>query len=112
MDPTLALSCRPLLHPGRPDEANAPGEVAEPLTRLPLGGEPPETLDAIPGQPPRPEAWPSGCRFHPRCELWKSLGEPEICVNEDPRPDEDAAHWAACHFAGQHAGLRAREGKR
>ena len=79
---------------------------------LPLGGEPPETLDAIPGQPPRPEAWPSGCRFHPRCELWKSLGEPEICVNEDPRPDEDAAHWAACHFAGQHAGLLAREGKR
>ncbi len=66
---------------------------------LPLGGEPPERLDAIPGQPPRPEAWPSGCRFHPRCELWKSKGEPEICVDDDPKPDESQPHWAACHFA-------------
>ena len=66
---------------------------------LPLEGRPPERLDAIPGQPPRPEAWPSGCRFHPRCARWQSLGEPEICRTEEPRPDESESHWAACHFA-------------
>lgn len=66
---------------------------------LPLDGPPPDRLDAIPGQPPRPESWPPGCRFHPRCELWRSLGQPEICRTEDPSPDESRPHWAACHFA-------------
>ncbi|OIJ65027.1 ABC transporter ATP-binding protein [Streptomyces mangrovisoli] len=28
-----------------------------------------ELLQAIPGQIPPPSAWPSGCRFHPRCSL-------------------------------------------
>jgi oligopeptide/dipeptide ABC transporter ATP-binding protein len=66
---------------------------------LPLSGEPPEELEALPGQPPQPEDWPSGCRFRPRCPLWQALGQPEICVTTDPRGDESAAHWAACHFA-------------
>ncbi len=58
---------------------------------LPLGGEPPEELAAIPGQPPRPEAWPTGCRFHPRCPLWREKGEPEICVDDDPQARRVAA---------------------
>lgn len=66
---------------------------------LPLSGEPPAELDALSGQPPRPEAWPTGCRFHPRCPTWRLLGEPEICTTTDPMVDETAPHWAACHFA-------------
>lgn len=66
---------------------------------LPLSGEPPKELDALPGQPPRPENWPSGCRFHPRCPTWRRRGEPEICTTTDPHVDETTPHWAACHFA-------------
>jgi peptide/nickel transport system ATP-binding protein len=66
---------------------------------LPLSGEPPAALEALPGQPPRPDAWPTGCRFHPRCPLWRLLGEPEICTTTDPEVDEADPHWAACHFA-------------
>jgi oligopeptide/dipeptide ABC transporter ATP-binding protein len=78
---------------------------AHPYTRallgglLPLSGEPPTELEALPGQPPRPDAWPTGCRFHPRCPTWRLLGEPEICTTNDPEVDETQPHWAACHFA-------------
>lgn len=59
------------------------------------------------------EAWevpgktPSGCRFHPRCPLYESLGRPEACVLEDPRLQvpqgtSDEGHLAACHYPGQH----------
>lgn len=65
---------------------------------LPLEGDPPEELSAIPGQPPQPEMWPSGCRFHPRCPLWRDLSEPEICRTDDPQPDTSSERWAACHF--------------
>ncbi|GAA5149783.1 ABC transporter ATP-binding protein [Microbacterium pseudoresistens] len=66
---------------------------------LPLGGEPPARLDAIPGQPPRPGSWPTGCRFSPRCPLYRAKGEPEQCRTHDPRARGDGSHWAACHFA-------------
>jgi peptide/nickel transport system ATP-binding protein len=66
---------------------------------LPLHGEPPSELASLPGSPPRPEEWPSGCRFHPRCPLRAELGDPERCVTEQPVADERQAHWAACHFA-------------
>ncbi len=68
---------------------------------LPLVGEPPEELDALPGQPPRPEDWPSGCRFHPRCPVYVRLGKPDVCRETDPNVDETQSHWAACHFANQ-----------
>jgi oligopeptide/dipeptide ABC transporter ATP-binding protein len=67
---------------------------------LPLRGRPPERLGALPGQPPRPESWPSGCRFHPRCPLREALDRPERCVQEAPVADQSAPRWAACHFAG------------
>jgi oligopeptide/dipeptide ABC transporter ATP-binding protein len=66
---------------------------------LPLHGEPPKELEALPGQPPRPEDWPTGCRFHPRCPLREALGRPERCESEQPAADESEQHWAACHFA-------------
>jgi oligopeptide/dipeptide ABC transporter ATP-binding protein len=112
---TVAEICDRVLvmYAGRIVESGTVAEVfagpRHPYTRgllaslLPLEGTPPERLDAIPGQPPRPESWPSGCRFHPRCELWQALGQPENCRIEDPRPDESAAHWAACHYAREGA---------
>lgn len=54
---------------------------------------------AVPGQVPAPGAWPSGCRFHPRCAL-----ADERCRSEDPRlpaADEPLAPRAACHHAGE-----------
>ncbi|MGB4136032.1 MAG: ABC transporter ATP-binding protein, partial [Microbacterium sp.] len=68
---------------------------------LPLEGEPPERLDAIPGQPPHPGSWPTGCRFHPRCPLYREKGEPERCRTGDPVARGDRTHWAACHFAAE-----------
>jgi peptide/nickel transport system ATP-binding protein/oligopeptide transport system ATP-binding protein len=68
---------------------------------LPLRGKPPERLQALPGQPPRPESWPSGCRFHPRCPLREALDRPEVCEQEAPVADRSGPRWAACHFAGQ-----------
>jgi peptide/nickel transport system ATP-binding protein len=50
-------------------------------------------LPSIPGQPPLPSAWPSGCRFHPRCEraigLCRSAAPNLVAVRAD--------HLAACH---------------
>jgi oligopeptide/dipeptide ABC transporter ATP-binding protein len=67
---------------------------------LPLVGEPPGKLDALPGQPPQPDQWPTGCRFHPRCRLRTALGNPERCVEQEPVGGDTAdGHWAACHFA-------------
>jgi peptide/nickel transport system ATP-binding protein len=70
---------------------------------LPLHGEPPSELVSLRGSPPRPEEWPSGCRFHPRCPLRAELGDPERCVTEQPVADERQPHWAACHFTDRTA---------
>jgi oligopeptide/dipeptide ABC transporter ATP-binding protein len=64
---------------------------------LPLHGPAPASLDALRGQPPRPEEWPHGCRFHPRCPLYAELGDPR-CERDEPAA-HGAGHWAACHFA-------------
>ena len=37
------------------------------LDAMPQVGDPRERLRAIPGEVPRPETFPSGCRFQPRC---------------------------------------------
>ena len=36
------------------------------------------------GEIPNPTAIPPGCRFHPRCPLYRELGEPEECRTSDP----------------------------
>ncbi|HET6161365.1 MAG TPA: ABC transporter ATP-binding protein [Dongiaceae bacterium] len=61
----------------------------------PGSADPAELLPAIPGQPPAPGAFPSGCRFHPRCPRAAS-----VCTQERPvlRPIRDQ-RAAACHFA-------------
>jgi oligopeptide/dipeptide ABC transporter ATP-binding protein len=56
------------------------------------------------GDVPSPLFPPSGCRFHPRCQLRASLGNPEICAKEEPPLNEVArAHYCACHFRGPDA---------
>jgi oligopeptide/dipeptide ABC transporter ATP-binding protein len=51
------------------------------------------------GDPPSPADPPSGCRFHTRCWLRGSIGDPEICVTTDPpavtAPGGGSVH---CHF--------------
>jgi oligopeptide/dipeptide ABC transporter ATP-binding protein len=51
------------------------------------------------GEIPSPADIPSGCRFHPRCWLWRRLGQPARCANEDPSLSSGVGdHSAACHF--------------
>jgi oligopeptide/dipeptide ABC transporter ATP-binding protein len=56
------------------------------------------------GDVPSPLRPPSGCRFHPRCQLRASLGNPEICATEEPElVDVGTNHFCACHFRGPNA---------
>jgi oligopeptide/dipeptide ABC transporter ATP-binding protein len=54
-------------------------------------------LPAIPGGVPDPRAWPSGCRFHPRCPIAR-----EVCRADVPelvaRTPDDLVHVVACPF--------------
>jgi oligopeptide/dipeptide ABC transporter ATP-binding protein len=55
------------------------------------------------GEAPSASRIPDGCRFHPRCPLYRQLGEPERCRSQDPVLDTATGetapkHVAACHF--------------
>ncbi|MDX1576878.1 MAG: ABC transporter ATP-binding protein [Gemmatimonadota bacterium] len=55
------------------------------LRAIPSVDRPDRGLAVIPGRVPDPEAWPEGCRFHPRCPYaW------ERCAAESPPFDGDA----------------------
>jgi oligopeptide/dipeptide ABC transporter ATP-binding protein len=79
---------------------------------LPLRGEPPARLEALPGQPPRAGEWPEGCRFRPRCPLWADLGRPEICTVEEPTLTQHGKAMTACHFAERSVAEAARSERR
>jgi oligopeptide/dipeptide ABC transporter ATP-binding protein len=52
------------------------------------------------GEAPTASNIPAGCRFHPRCPLYRELDQPERCRTEDPAlPGPGRGHAAACHFA-------------
>jgi oligopeptide/dipeptide ABC transporter ATP-binding protein len=52
-------------------------------------------LETIEGTVPNPAAFPSGCKFHPRCPRMQA--DPK-CRDVDPALKEVASrHWAACH---------------
>ncbi len=52
-------------------------------------------LPSIPGQPPSVNAFPSGCRFHPRCALAIDACRAERPALREMKP----GHLAACHRA-------------
>jgi oligopeptide/dipeptide ABC transporter ATP-binding protein len=64
------------------------------------------------GDVPSPVNPPSGCRFHPRCQLRSALGDPQICAAQEPAllQIDGAEHAVACHFRG--AGLAVGGGAR
>jgi oligopeptide/dipeptide ABC transporter ATP-binding protein len=56
------------------------------------------------GEIPNPTNIPTGCRFHPRCPLYREMGEPSQCRTEDPQLEATGTHRTACHFHGQETG--------
>jgi oligopeptide/dipeptide ABC transporter ATP-binding protein len=66
------------------------------LAAIPRTHGPMVRLAQIPGTPPSPTAFPSGCRFHPRCNH-----RMPICA-ADPPPfswvDDDQTRGEACHL--------------
>jgi peptide/nickel transport system ATP-binding protein len=53
------------------------------------------------GDVPSPVNPPSGCHFHPRCQLRTRLGDPDVCAaQEPPLVDVGRDHLVSCHFAG------------
>ncbi len=67
------------------------------LKAVPRIDRPARTLAAIPGTVPTATAWPSGCRFHPRCPR-----RVERCVSDQPvRSDVGSGHHANCWLVTQ-----------
>jgi len=61
---------------------------------IPRLGQKADRLQTIPGNVPSPLAFPSGCKFHPRCPIGHDLPR---CRAEEPWLREVApGHWAAC----------------
>ena len=79
-------------------------EPAHPYTQrlleaFPDVEDPTSDLASIPGNPPRLDDLPPGCRFEPRCALRQAL-----CANLGPRLRQVApGHRAACHLVGEDA---------
>jgi peptide/nickel transport system ATP-binding protein len=71
-----------------------------------IDGAPGHDLYSIPGQVADPARRPSGCVFHPRCEMRNGR---ERCVAQVPEVRPVApGHGAACHFAAETAEWSAR----
>ena len=61
------------------------------MAAVPRIDAPKSRLQAIPGQVPAATAWPSGCRFHPRCpHAWTK------CAIEEPPLLGTGDHTARC----------------
>ena len=82
--PTAAL----FAHPSHPYTRGLFGSIPR------LTG-PVERLRPIPGTVPSPAAWPSGCRFRPRCPY---AFEP--CGREPPPKDVGPGQWMRCWLEG------------
>jgi len=67
------------------------------LPAFPDIAEPGSELASIPGNPPRLDDLPPGCRFEPRCHIGN--GEP-VCLKQlPPSVSIEPEHQVACHFA-------------
>jgi peptide/nickel transport system ATP-binding protein len=69
------------------------------LQAFPDVERPGSTLASIPGNPPRLDDLPAGCRFEPRCQCeWREA----ICAHKPPPLVEiGPKHWIACHWAAR-----------
>jgi peptide/nickel transport system ATP-binding protein len=66
------------------------------LLAFPDIAEPGSELASIPGNPPRLDELPPGCRFQERCHV--TQGAP-ICLQQPPPVKEiTPGHWVACHL--------------
>lgn len=69
-------------------------------------GDRSDRLYVIPGMVPRPQDFPSGCRFRTRCEF-----ATEKCAKLPPTVELEDGHLAACWYAEEvRAGTKARTG--
>jgi len=92
-----------VLYAGRVAESNAVDAIfahpRHPYTRelircIPREGQAPGSLKGIPGLVPSVTAYPSGCRFHPRC------GDAQArCARDAPTLEDTDAGAVACHFS-------------
>ena len=65
-----------------------------------LGGERTGPRALLSGEPPNPTAVTVGCRFAPRCPLYRALGQPERCRSTEPAlAAVDVGHTVACHYS-------------
>ena len=65
------------------------------LGAMPRVGESRERLQTIPGTVPPPTAWPSGCRFHDRCQYaWDRTAR-----EHPPLYEVESGHLSRCHLA-------------
>lgn len=98
-----------VLYLGRIVEIGPSTEVishpAHPYTRALLAVTSGDEDLILAGETPSAAAVPPGCRFHPRCPLYRALGEPEQCRTQDPQllavdseSSADSLHDTACHF--------------
>jgi peptide/nickel transport system ATP-binding protein len=62
-----------------------------------------ERLTSIRGMVPSPLRFPSGCKFHPRCDYAQDNCKVDEPVLRELRPD----HWVRCHYAEE---IKARGG--
>ncbi len=70
------------------------------LLAFPDIAEPGAELASIPGNPPRLDALPPGCRFQPRCHIWNGEG---VCTDSHPQPHElSPGHLVSCHLVIKH----------
>jgi oligopeptide/dipeptide ABC transporter ATP-binding protein len=60
-------------------------------------------LRTIPGMVPPPQAFPSGCRFHPRCAYARAIqADGPACGMTVPELHEvEPGHFVRCHYATQ-----------
>jgi oligopeptide/dipeptide ABC transporter ATP-binding protein len=64
------------------------------LASVPRVDDARERLESIPGQVPAATAWPTGCRFHPRCPYaWEKCAAEEPPVLDGPEPGHAARCW-------------------
>jgi oligopeptide/dipeptide ABC transporter ATP-binding protein len=74
------------------------------LASMPQHHERNDQLTVIPGSVPSPHAWPSGCRFHPRCS--ESF---DTCRRVRPDPGDDPERLVRCLLVHPDPGERSAE---